>query len=568
MGVIRVLPDTVANQIAAGEVVERPAAVVKELVENSLDAGATCIEICIRGGGKQLIRVSDNGRGMDADDALLALERYATSKIQAASDLRRLRSFGFRGEALPSIASVSRFTLRTRPSTALEGTEIFIAAGKVQHVRACGAPEGTVVEAASLFHGVPARRQFLKTDRTESAHIHHLCRLFALAHPEVGFRLEENGRELFDCPPAPSLRERVRALDGRGATQRLREVWHEGAAGQLYGLLSAPGEARTTAREVAFFVNRRPVQSRLLTYALLEAYHTRLPKGRYPVALLFLEADPAQFDINVHPAKREVRFRHEAAVRRLIIEAVPKALQGDRPEEPAIAPAAASSGFDLREPEAPRERESPREPAARREGSRRAMPEPSRGEPGWRFIGLTQGNYALFDTSEGLVVLHPGAARARIFYEQLLAASRGEPVRAQGLLFPVLVELDARGAAALREALGFLGRHGFSVEPFGGGSFRLRAIPEGLDAGAAESCLRDYAAELAEEHRAPGSDPRPEPLARLLAGRAHREELTEANLQALVHALLGCRDPLTDPRGRPTFFELSKGELARRFQRA
>ncbi len=319
---IRILSDRVANQIAAGEVIERPAAVVKELVENALDAGATRIEVEFQQGGRALMRVEDNGSGMSRDDALLSLERHATSKLAETADLDRLSTFGFRGEALPSIASVSRFTLQTRFGDAEGGTEIVMNGGKFVHVRDCGRPVGTTVEVAHLFHPVPARRKFLKTDRTEAAHIVSSVRLYALASPGVAFTLVEDGQVIFRSPACPSLRERVMEIYGRQLGDELIPIEAQEGSQRLGGLIGRPGVSRSTRHELITFVNSRPVDSRALNYALLESYRESLPKGRYPVAFVFLECDPAAVDVNVHPAKREVRFRDEPAVRGFVIRSV------------------------------------------------------------------------------------------------------------------------------------------------------------------------------------------------------------------------------------------------------
>jgi DNA mismatch repair protein MutL len=319
---IRILPDRVANQIAAGEVIERPAAVVKELVENALDAGATRIEVEFRHGGRSLLRVEDNGGGLSRDEALLALERHATSKLAEADDLNRLATYGFRGEALPSIASVSRFTLQTREAGADAGTEVLVNGGKLLHVRDCGRPVGTRIEVAQLFHPVPARRKFLKSDQTEAAHIVQCVRLYALACPRVAFTLLEDDRVIFRSPECATLADRVAEIFGRQLAADLVPLAAEEAGMKLNGLIGRPGTGRTTRHEMITFVNARPVDSRTLNYALIESYHESLPKGRYPLAFVFFEIDPAAVDVNVHPAKREVRFRSEPQVRSFVIRAV------------------------------------------------------------------------------------------------------------------------------------------------------------------------------------------------------------------------------------------------------
>ncbi|MEY2880850.1 MAG: hypothetical protein RLZZ15_3230, partial [Verrucomicrobiota bacterium] len=322
MAKVRILPDRVANQIAAGEVIERPAAVVKELVENALDAGATRIEVEFRHGGRSLMRVEDNGAGMSRDDALLALERHATSKIAEAADLDRLASYGFRGEALPSIASVSRFELQTREAAGDAGTEILVNGGKLVHVRACGRPVGTSIEVTHLFNSVPARRKFLKTDQTEAAHIVQCVRLYALACPRTAFTLVEDGRVIFRSPECATLRERVAEIFGKQTAESLVAIETAEPGLRLSGLIGRPGVGRGTRHEMIVFVNHRPVDSRTLNYALIESYHESLPKGRYPLAFVFFDCDPAAVDVNVHPAKREVRFRSEPQVRSFVIRAV------------------------------------------------------------------------------------------------------------------------------------------------------------------------------------------------------------------------------------------------------
>lgn len=326
---IRILPDRVVNQIAAGEVIERPAAVVKELVENSLDAGATRVEVEFRHGGKSLIRVEDNGCGMSPDDAMTALERHATSKLTEADDLLKITSLGFRGEALPSIASVSRFTLKTRRADLEHGSEIFVNGGKLIHQRECGMPAGTRIEVAHLFNSVPARRKFLKTDNTEAAHIVHLVRLLAVARPETAFTLIEDGRTVFRSPECPTMADRVAEIWGRQVASQLVELPETlGSSGlRLKGLIGQPGIGRTTRKEMIALVNGRAVDSRTISYALIEGYHTFIPKGRFPLAFLFLNIDPAAVDVNIHPAKREIRFRDEGAVRRFVLGAVQSRLR-------------------------------------------------------------------------------------------------------------------------------------------------------------------------------------------------------------------------------------------------
>jgi len=349
MNRIRLLPDHVANQIAAGEVVERPASVVKELVENALDAQAACITVEIQAGGRSLIRVADDGIGMSRDDALLCLERHATSKIQRAEDLAAIATMGFRGEALPSIASVSRFTLTTRERDcdSPEGTQVIISGGKIHEVKSAGSAPGTTVEVRQLFFNLPARRKFLRTEETEGARIQHYLTLAALAHPHVALTFQKDGRQIWQLPSVKSgndiaarlaaLRERLRSL--YGDEQKLLPVDFSAEisspdktdaeyspAVRLWGFMGAPGVSRATREDQHLFINRRPVENRGLNFALLEGYHTALMKGRYPICCLFLEIDPAAVDVNIHPAKREVKFHREAEVRRFVAQAIRQTL--------------------------------------------------------------------------------------------------------------------------------------------------------------------------------------------------------------------------------------------------
>lgn len=625
MPAIRVLSDRVANQIAAGEVIERPAAVIKELVENSLDAGATKIEVEFRHGGRSYLRVEDNGCGMSRDDALLSLERHATSKLVETTDLDALGTYGFRGEALPSIASVAKFELQTRRAGEADGTEVVVNGGRLVHVRECGIAPGTRITVSHLFNAVPARRKFLKSDATESAHIIQTVRLYALGCPQAAFTLIEDGRVLFQSPSCATLEERVAEIFGRQFAADLLpvQVAEDGLA--LTGLIGKPGVSRSSRHEMIAFVNRRPVDSRTLNYALIESYATTLPKGRYPVAVLFLEMSPAAVDVNVHPAKREVRFRHEGQVRGFVIRAVLQRLRETGAPSP-LAPLPPVAETGMRSADGPKIAQpfghwhsgpAPVAPLAPSPNLAASAPQPvaanpavvglpsptivgSVGKPetpiskivaapagveaqpavralsgavrltGWRFLGTAHGDYALFESPAGVVLVDRRAAHERIWFERLQTEfARGE-VASQRLLFALPVELDAIASALLLERLKFLGQHGFEVVEFGRHFFRIEAVPVWLEAGAAERFLRDVLG-LARDGRLDERQPRlaEEELARLAAQKAVRlpETLAEAEALALVAQLFACAQPHTSPAGRPTHFELSRGELARRFQR-
>ncbi len=607
---IHVLEDRVANQIAAGEVIERPAAVVKELVENALDAGATRVEVEFSHGGRSLMRVEDNGGGMSAADAQLALQRHATSKIQEADDLNRLATFGFRGEALPSIASVSRFLLQTREAGSESGTEIFVNGGKYVHVRECGRPVGTRIEVTQLFNSVPARRKFLKSDTTEAAHIIHNVRLYALAFPHVSFTLIEDGRLVFKSPRCFTLAERIAGIFGKQIAEGLvpLEVAEQGM--RLSGLIGPPGQGRATRHEMVTFINQRPVDSRTLNYALIESYHESLPKGRYPTAFVFFDIPPPEVDVNVHPAKREVRFRNEPVVRSFVIRSVlarvRELLRGQSPEFtvvhprlPEEAPASAPGegrgptlseagalrpafGFEpgpsvVRPAASSNADQPPRSAPAfpvldgeRGDAVTTGTASNAAGPRGWRFLSVIHREYALFETPSGLGILDRRAAEERVLFERVQAQAAASQVHSQRLLLPVPLELDSISSALLLEACPFLNAHGFEISEFGRHFFRVEAVPEWMQAGAAETFVRDLVA-LLREGRLHVRDLHAarEELARFASDRAVRlaDAPGEADIQALLKQLFSCRMPLISPAGRPTFSELGQGELGRRFGR-
>ncbi len=608
MAKVRILPDRVANQIAAGEVIERPAAVVKELVENALDAGATRIEVEFRHGGRALMRIEDNGSGMTRDDALLALERHATSKIAEAADLDRLHTFGFRGEALPSIASVSRLEMQTRTAESDVGTEILVNGGKFVHVRDCGRPIGTRMEVTHLFNSVPARRKFLKTDQTEAAHIAQCVRLYALASPQVAFTLIEDGRVIFRSPECSTLLERVTEIFGKQIAESLVSIESAETGLKLSGLIGRVGVGRATRHEMIVFVNGRPVDSRTLNYALIESYHESLPKGRYPLAFVFFDCDPAAVDVNVHPAKREVRFRSEPQVRSFVIRSVLGRLremgaQASVPEggpgapargqfAPSALPAGLTSlvvpatvpGFahqtapvfvpaavPVPVPGRAAERPAHLGPSTPRPISdlRTPISVPAIA-PSWRYVGLAHGSYALFETAAGLVLLDRRAAHERVWFDRLVAQFAAGAVPSQRLLLPVPLELDPIAAALLLDRLKFLNGHGFEVSEFGRNFFRVEGVPAWMEPADAEPFLRDVLGALRDGRLPEGNLALArEELARIAAAKAIRlpSAPAEAELRALVAELFATRTPLTSPVGRPTFIELNHGELARRFQK-
>jgi len=584
MSSIRILSDRVANQIAAGEVIERPVAVVKELVENSIDAGATRIEVEFRNGGKSYIRIEDNGKGMSPDDALLSLERHATSKIREAADLNEVSSFGFRGEALPSIASVSRFTLRTRAEGWEHGTEIKINGGKLIEKKDCGMPVGTVIEVAQLFNSVPARRKFLKTDPTETAHITYNTRLFAVAHPQVAFRVLEGGRTVFQSPACETLRDRIAEIWGRSLADDLIPVnVHDPKTGyRLTGLTAKPGVGRSTRRELVTLVNRRPIDSRTLGFAVLDAYHGRIQKGRYPPAFLFLEIQPQEVDVNVHPAKREVRFRNDGAIRRFVLGAITDTLaaatEAQRPQ--AEAPTAQRVVESVRPsmrgsaPSMPlTSKPTPTVPTSLPKPTpvvttNPTVPAATQTAPAWRLITLLKKQYGLFDTPRGLVMLHLRHADQRVRFERILKSYKESTPPSQGLLIPHPVELEPLASEALLAHLGLINAQGFQIEEFGRHFYRIEAVPAWLAPEQAEGFVRDMVDLLRQRGGArKQSEIIWEAVAKLAVEGSYRrsDTMSEAAVQQLAEALLTCETPHTSPFGKATFSEISWSEWERRF---
>ena len=564
-----------ANQIAAGEVVERPAAVIKELLENSLDADARRVTVDFSRGGKAQMIVEDDGKGMTGDEALLSLERHATSKIQVASDLDRIATFGFRGEALPSIASVARFTMQTRPASAPSGTEIAINGGKLVHRRDHGMAPGTRIEVSNLFHPVPARLKFLKSDETEAAHIVRLVRLYAIAHPEVGFLLREDGREIFRSPGNAPLLDRVREIWGRQVAEEVTIMPSFARPGmRLSGLLGKPGVSRGTRQDLVTVVNGRPVDSRTMAFALTESYHTLIPKGRYPLAFIFLEMDPAWVDVNVHPAKREVRFRDEAKVRNFLIESVLAVLRARADDGlpamtiPSITPASALTASVPPTVSAPVSVGG----VTPTYGSPAAPPSAPAHAPavrlGWRLLSRLREERAVFETPTGLAILDIGAAHQRVLYESILAQFTAQKPVSQPMLVPLSIELEPLPAAVLKERMPLLSSAGFDFEEYGRNFWRIQALPAWLEPEDALAFVRDLLAEMA---RREGDFGRPslayDALAKIAVIKARRkgDSLSDAELMELVQSLFRTVQPGTCPRGRRTYVEWTDADLTRRF---
>ena len=594
---VRALPDALIDQIAAGEVVERPASVVKELVENALDAGASRVRVEVRSGGRDWIAVTDDGCGMTPEDARLALQRHATSKLASADDLQRITTYGFRGEALPAIASVSKLRLRTRPAGADEAFEIRVEEGRVVNTRAAAGAVGTRIEVADLFSSVPARRKFLKTVTTEWGHIADWLARAALALPGVHFEIRRDDRTALVWPAASDLLDRVAAVLGEPEAASFVPVEHSAGAAGLSGFVSRPDRHRASMAGIHLFVNQRPVRDRLIQHALVEVYRDVLPRGRFPSAVLFLDVPPESVDVNVHPAKWEVRFADPQSIHRLIRHAVRAAI-GERrwiaPETPSSGAAPAfladrPAGGPGRQPaDGPGDwvfagdKSPAREPqAAALPGL--AEPEPELGgEAGFRFselplLGQLLATYLVLEAKDRLLLVDQHAAHERVLFERLRAEWRDGKVEGQGLLVPASLPLTPQPLRALVEASGALARMGFEIEAFGEDTAVVRAVPALLAERDPATLVRDLADELVEA--GPAADAlragtrQIDAADRLFANLACRSARMKGDVldpreqRALLEALDAIPWAPTCPHGRPVAVPFELAEIERRFGR-
>ena len=599
MGRIHVLPDPVINRIAAGEVVERPASVVKELVENSLDSGANSIDVYCEGGGRRSIRVSDDGCGMDRDDALLALERHATSKITAAADLEAITTLGFRGEALSSIAAVSRFLLRASTRDG-EGTEVEVHGGRIQAVREAGLPRGTSICVERLFYNVPARRKFLRSEATELGHIARLMTRCALAHPSLRVRLEHAGRELLHAEPTDSLAERIGQIYGREFAGKLLpfDLLHDEV--RAHGFAGRPAAALPRRDGQHLFVNGRAVQDRVLGHAVSEAYGNTMPRGRYPALFLFVECDPSMVDVNVHPQKNEVRFRQSSLVHDATRDAVTAALsegavvpewtdlrpvaeEARRPDgvsravvdylERSPAPGTGARCAPRVEAPLPRSITTGLGEAPPPVSDRTPVVEPSllAGDSGVVPLAQYRNSYILAQDARGLILVDQHAAHERVLFEDYLAEAADNRVEIQKLMFPVTIELPPADRVVLEEEAEEFRRLGFIVEPFGGDSVRLDGVPALAAELDPENLLRELLGEAAGARSAVSEAAslrhKLVTSAACQAAIKINHPLERSAMQRLLDDLFRTVNPSTCPHGRPLIFRLSHDEIERAFRR-
>ncbi len=596
MASIHILPEILSNQIAAGEVVERPASVVKELLENAIDAGSDRIHTEIEQGGRSLIRVSDNGAGMSHDDALLAIERYATSKIAAESDLAEIRSLGFRGEALPSIAAVSRFSLVTRNEASDAATEIRVDGGRIKAVNQTGAPVGTMVSAGQLFYNTPARRKFLKTVNTEMGHITETMACIALSRPHIHFRLDHNKKTVKDWPGAAGTIERTVDVLGNELQDLLYPLRHSNSAAGVSGLIADPSVTRSGTSKIYVFVNGRFVRDRGIIYALCEGLRGRLMKGRFPVAAVFLDVPAGEVDVNVHPAKQEVRFLKQKQVIEAVRAAAEKALCAGQ-----TAGFKKSGRQSIRPPwqyEIPEHKQQTAaamvsEPAAGFGGrqtpdvDKNSRPEPEtagKHDPqvqeelfelaffsGAVIIGQFQNTYIVCEKSGELVLVDQHAAHERVVYERLQKIRKnGNTQSAQRLLMPETVELGYRQAPAMEKLLPELNSMGFEIEHFGGETFAVKSVPSEL----AERQIAPLIADIAEAAESTGGGGGMADLIEqcIIVMACHgairaNQALSQQEMSSLLKQLDACENPFNCPHGRPTVVRWSAGFLEKSFKR-
>jgi len=593
MGKIHRLPDDLANQIAAGEVVERPASVIKELVENSLDAGAHRIAITVEYGGKKLIRVEDDGEGMEPEDARLAIERHATSKIRRSDDLARIATLGFRGEALPSIASVSHFVLRSRARGAQSGTDVRVNGGTIASVMETGMPEGTSIEVADVFYNLPARRKFLKSDGAESAQVSRIVTQLALCYPEVGFTLTSAGRKVLQVPPVATLRDRLYQLYGDRSD--LVDVRRDGGGVTLVGYIAALAEQGPTRGPQNVFINRRIVRDRTIAHAIIDAYSVASIKERSPEVHLFIEMPPDTVDVNVHPTKAEVRFRDQSFIHELVRRALGDALgRGPAPELQLISPSInapqpstlplphaysavfpsrwtvgataptsgsglAPAGEDWSAPASVSEIAPTSEGKAAPASIKPLMP-----------LGQFRDTFIIAVDEDGIAIIDQHVAHERVLFERITERLTSGRLESQRLLEPMLVEMSVAARQVLDAHTSELERLGFEVEEFGGDSLRVSAFPALLTREHCEIALRALAEDLEGFDRGSKVEDALKRVAATMACHAAVKANYPLTMEKMAHILEELRRTAYSticPHGRPVMLRLTRREVEKNFQR-
>jgi len=603
MGKIQVLSELVANKIAAGEVVERPASVVKELIENSLDAGAKNISVSIRHGGKSLIRVRDDGLGMDTEDAQACLIRHSTSKISDVEDIEKIETLGFRGEAIPSIAAVSRFTMTTRQQADDTATVVKVSGGMLDSVKETVSDPGTLIEVADLFFNIPARKKFLKSDAAEYNGVTDIFNTLCLACKEVSFTLNRNDVEAAKHPACHDLLERIKQLYSPEFSERLYPIAVTKPDFRLAGYIGAPDNTRVNRTGQKFFINSRPVLSPSLSMALGRAYEEFLQQRRFPVAILFLEIERSFVDVNVHPAKKEVRIRTERFFQDIVVNAVKTLLrrkgfylderttqpeQGFSPQAQYQQLQASPVSFQrLKEATAPWKPGSQTAGSSQDKTSYKSIAsehtpqnfqaalyesEPTASPLGIvKVLGQILGTYILAEAEDGFAVFDQHAAHERIIYEEIIDSLEKGPSASQKIIFPVTLHLDLQEAPQMEKYLQDFQRTGFNINCLGGGTFSIDAVPVCMSDTDAERTIKDTLHELLDSRRPRTRESRQHELAAILACKSHSvkagRQLDVQEMEHLIQRLGAKKNPHTCPHGRPSFFIITKDEIEKKFKR-
>lgn len=585
MGNIKVLPLSLVNKIAAGEVIERPASVVKELVENSLDSGADYIQIEIENGGRDLILVRDNGCGMDPDDVKLAFVSHATSKLTDFDQLFDIRTMGFRGEALASIAAVAQVRLTSRPRGAIEGCEASIEGGAKAGFTRTGAPEGTSIEVRNLFFNVPARRKFLKSRATEMSYISDIVTRMAAVHPEVAFHLSHGGRKVVSAPSVRSRRDRLADLFGSELAQDLLEAVEDDRGVKAQVIIAAPFHTRADTRMQLIFVNGRPLRDRVIARAVQDSFAGYIPPRRQPIAFVFVTVDPAEVDVNIHPAKAEVKFKSPAFVHSMVKAAIAGALRSSPRLRQEPAPVHRDHAEDIREAigdflqttrgsqkERGRHQQQDFSPLFREREERHAHRDARRGLPDELPDGKilqVHNSYIVIETPDGVTLIDQHALHERVLFDEIRARFQSRTIESQRLLFPVTVEIAPRESAALEEVLSTLQLLGFVIEPFGEGTVVVHSAPRVVESTDVGECVHAVLEDYLDERRPDIGEYALKAMQTLACKGAVKagQPLSYDEIASLLEAARGLESPDTCPHGRPSTIFLSLIELERRFKR-
>lgn len=576
MNKIKILPEHVSNKIAAGEIVLRPASVVKELIENSIDAGATRIVINIKAGGQKLIEVTDNGMGMDSDDAALALERFSTSKISSVNDIFQINTLGFRGEALPSIASISRLELITKARDKHLGFYIKAVGGRIEKSQVTGCADGTTVRVEDLFFNTLPRRKFLKSEATEMSHILNAVTFEALARPDIYFKLIHDRRELINIGPSHNLLKRITSLFGEQISNNLLPIEGGNDLLNIYGFISKPEETRANRNSQLIFINKRCTHNKSISHSIYEAYHTLVPRGRFPVVFIFIDTPPAAIDVNIHPTKDEVKFFKENIVHTLVKEAVKQALSSsdlshglfslehekvtETEQEHEIKEAIGKYIAKQKIPEFDFLR-------AKKTGSHKT--EKQKFEISSKYIQVFE-TYIVTQFNGHVVIIDQHAAHERIVYERLTRAHSLSKVESQGLLITLTLDLNHRQTVVFEKYLDYFKSLGFQIEPFGKNTFSIRSIPAILKNANITQVISDVLDELIESEKAKTIRDLTEEIIKLIACHSSIRagaRLKEEEIKSLLRQLSSSENKYTCPHGRPTMIKLSKCELEKKFKR-